>query len=402
MTSVVGPVPEHVDPSLVVDFDIYNPPGLAEDVHLAWFALTKGPPIVWTPRNGGHWIATRAEDIRRMQTDHVVFSYTGLTVPRSSTPSLPNEIDPPHHAPLRAVISPLFTPDTLRAAEARARELARELLDEVYPLGKCDFSRDFARHIPIAIFLMFVDLPLDDREMLLEFVEKRSRSPHAAERDAAKSHILEYIAEEVGKRRASPGNDFISRILHSQVQGRPLTDFEAQNMLATVLSGGLDTVASMMGFMMRYLALNPDQRRSLAADRSRIPAAVDELIRRHGVVNTARLVKTDTSLHGAFLKAGDQIVVPNSLVGLDPDQFDHSLEVDFDRKDSGKHAAFGNGPHRCPGANLSRLEIKLVLEEWLARIPEFEIDPDEPVVFGSGIINTVHSLPLRWSVAQPT
>ena len=389
-------VPDHVDPALIVDFDIYRPAALQQGLQEAWQVLTSAQPIVWSPHNGGHWIATRAEDIVMMQTDHERFSHRAFTIPRSSTPSLPIELDPPEHTPLRAIISPLFQPDVLRRADARGRQLANDLLDRLQPLGRCDFANDFARHLPIVIFLMLVDLPTDDREYLLGLADKRGRSPDAAERDRAKACIVAYIADAVAERREKPRDDFISRILQGRVDGRPLSDFEAENLLATVMSGGLDTVASMMSFVFLYLARHPEARATLRARPDLIVNAADELIRRHGLVATARLLTRDVDMHGAAMKAGEQIILPNSFVGLDATLFPDPWTVDIERKGAGRHAAFGNGPHRCPGANLARLEIRLVIEEWLARIPDFALDPDRSPAFGSGVVGTVNALPLVW------
>src|SRR5271163_4852403 len=104
------PRPAHVPPELVVDFDFYNIPGAAADAHLAWKRLQSGPRIFWTPRNGGHWVATQGADIKEIQLDWETFSYLAATIPRGSTPSIPVESDPPEHTAYRSVISPLFAP----------------------------------------------------------------------------------------------------------------------------------------------------------------------------------------------------------------------------------------------------------------------------------------------------
>jgi cytochrome P450 len=397
-TSHPAPVskPPHVPAELVVDFDIYHPPGGDRDVHRAWMTLQAGPPIVWTPRNGGHWIATRAVDLAEMQTNWQVFSYESINIPRNPTPSLPLECDPPLHTELRALISPLFAPATLMQAEKLARELASSLLQEIQPRGKCEFKHEFALHLPIVIFLRLMDLPLEGREYLLSLVEKRVRSSVAEERNAAKAGFIEYTRDAVATRLAHPGSDFISRILHGNVNGRKLTQFEAENLLATVLSGGLDTVASMMSFAMASLARQPALAQRLATDRGAIPRAVDELIRRHGLSNTARIIPRDTDYKGVHFKKGEHVVVPTALIGLDPEAFPNPLEIDIDRAHLSKHGSFGAGVHRCPGANLGRLEIRVVLEEWLTRIPQFRISPEKPLITASGLVSTLHELHLEW------
>jgi cytochrome P450 len=255
-----------------------------------------------------------------------------------------------------------------------------------------------ATHLPIVIFLRLVDLPLEGREYLLGLAEKRTRSAVAEERNAAKAGLIEYLRDAVTSRRANPGTDFISRILQGKVDGRSLTQFEIENLLATLLSGGLDTVASMMSFALACLAREPAVAERLAADRGAIPRAVDEIIRRHGLSNTARLIARDADYKGVHFKKGEQVVVPSALIGLDPALFPNPLEVDIDRPNVNRHGTFGSGIHRCPGANLGRLEIRVVLEEWLSRIPRFHLAPGKPIVMASGLVSTVHELHLEWDV----
>jgi cytochrome P450 len=395
------PRPLDVPAELVVDFDFYNIPGAREDAHLAWKRLQSGPRIFWTPRNGGHWVATRGEDIKELQTNWEVFSYRAATIPRGSTAALPVECDPPKHTAYRSMISPLFAPATLKGAEAVARPLAVQLIEELKPRGRCEFRSEFALELPITVFLHLVDLPLESRHVLLPLAETRFRSPDAAKRDAAKAGILDFLQETIAARRVKPGNDFISRLLHSNVRvgERSITEQELQDNLASVMSGGLDTVAAAMGFAMRFLAANAGHRHQLVKERSLIPKAVDELMRRHGIAGTARLVTRDMVFRGVELHANEQILNPNLLYGLDEEIFPNPLEVDFQRPNAASHAAFGNGPHRCPGSNLARLELRILLEEWLRHIPDFRLDPDHPPVMRTGLANVIEELPLLWDVA---
>lgn len=388
--------PAHIPAALEVDFDFYNPPGDHRDIMDGWMGLQEGPPLVWTGRNGGHWIATRGEELVQIQTDHDRFSYRSINIPANPTPSLPLECDPPRHTGLRAVISPLFAPDTLRKGEATARELAVALIEKFRDKGGCEFQDEFARHLPIAVFLKLVDLPLDDREYLLSLAEKRMRSPIAEERNSAKAGLIAYMADAIAERREHPREDFISRIIHSKIDGQPLNNDDMLNLLATTLSGGLDTVASMMGFAMLRLAERPDLQERLQNEPQIITKAVDEIIRRHGLSNITRIATRDMEFAGAPLREGDAIVTPSLLIGVDPARFPNPTVLDFDRPAGVTHGTFGNGIHRCPGANLGRLELRIMLQEWLPRIPRWRLDPDNPPLTGSGLVNTVHHMHLVW------
>lgn len=388
--------PAHVPADCVVDFDMYAPEGMGDDVHAAWKRLQGGPRFIWTPRNGGHWIATRGEDIARMMEEWEIFSYQAITIPQNPSPALPLETDPPRHGPLRAIISPLFAPATLKGAEAQARALAQRLIADLVPKGACEFMNDVARQVPIAVFLNLVDMPFDDREMLLSLAEVRVHSADPNAREQAKRTLLAYMKGVIDARRKNRGDDFISAVVHGKVDGKSLPDEDLQNMLSTVMFGGLHTIASASGFFMRFLATHPEHRAQLVADPSRIPTAVNELLRRHGVSNTSRLIAQDVTYHGVEFRKGERMTLPGSLVGLDDTLFPDALSVDFQRPNAGQHAAFGHGPHRCPGANLGRLELRIILEEWLARVPEFAVSKTEPVVVASGSVFGMSRLPLVW------
>jgi cytochrome P450 len=157
--------PPHVPPALVVDFDFMRPGPEGGDPFEAWMQLHGLPPLVWTPRNGGHWLATRGEDIPVILKDHGRFSSRRVFIGLNDRPrGVPLEYDPPEHGPLRNVLIPAFTPKAVAVWSAEARRLSIELIEGFKPDGGCDFIRDFAQQLPMIIFLKIVDLPLDDRQ----------------------------------------------------------------------------------------------------------------------------------------------------------------------------------------------------------------------------------------------
>ncbi|MCP3710494.1 cytochrome P450 [Paraburkholderia sp. CNPSo 3274] len=391
-------VPDHVPQELVVDFDYMNPPGAQDDVHLAWKSLHAGPDIVWSPYYGGHWIATRGEDIEAMQKDHTRFSHQSVNIPPLNESRLvPLELDPPEHTAYRNLITPAFLPQAIASLESDVRSLAIELIEKIAPRGECEFVSEFSKILPIVIFLRLADLPLSDREQLLEWAEWAVRG-NLEERIESQHRLGGYIASWVEKRKAEAGGDLVSLIVNAQIDGKPISPERMFGMFIVVLFGGLDTVASMMGFIARFLAENPAHRQQLIENPELMVSSVDELIRRFGVANTARLITQDMEYKGIQFKKGDQIQLPNSLFGLDDRKFGNPLAVDLTRKPV-MHAAFGNGPHRCPGSFLARTEIKVFLQEWLKRIPDFRIRENDKPRCGSGSVNGMLYLPLAWDVA---
>ena len=398
-----APVPAHVPPELVFDFDIYNPPGAESDFHLALKRLhdEKYPDIFWSTANGGHWVAIRGEEIHKFLGDYQHFSSRQLTVPKSSAPPIPLYpifADPPEHGLYRSLLNPSFSPKAVAALEGRARTLAIRLIEDLQPRGSCDFVTDFAQHLPIEVFMSIVDVPTSDRQDLLEWADGMVRPKNPGDVHTTIAKIFQYAAGKIAARRANPGDDLISKLTRAEVKGRLLTDPEITGMVSLVLIGGMDTVVTALSFAALFLARSPSHRRQLVDDPKLIPKAVDELLRRFPIVNQGRCVARDWDYKGVPFKEGDMILLPTTLHGLDERVFPNPLQVDFNRP-TPLHSTFGNGAHRCPGSNLGRTELKVFLEEWLKRIPEFHLQPGGKIAMRSGVNGTVYGLPLAWDRA---
>jgi cytochrome P450 len=395
-------IPAHIPPERVFDFDFFNLPGAEEDIHLAWKRVQDAAPdLFWTPRNGGHWVATRAEDIDVMQLDHARFSHAEFSLPRhdSPFPPLPLNLDPPAHTPFRALITPAFAPRAVQNLSIKAREVAIELIEEIAPRGECEFVGDFAKVLPIVVFLGIVDLPEGDRLTLLPWADIAVRSNDPVAKLQANRSMAEYLSEWIEKRTRSPGNDLVSKIAHAQLDGRPLTPPEVFGLCLLILVGGLDTVAGMLAFSARCLAQQPHLRRELIDNSDIMPVAIEELMRRHGLPNTFRLITSDFEYKGVPFKKGEMVQLPKVLYNLDERRIPDPLTVDFHRPTPIPNATFGNGPHKCPGANLARTEIRIFLEEWLKRIPNFRIKPGSRNPTAGGMVNGILQLHLEWDVA---
>lgn len=400
MAHKIDTIPDNVPPELVVDFDFFDLAGKAEDIQLAWSVLHDGPDIVWTPHNGGHWIATRAADFDVMQVDHEHFSHHHYNLPKNEVDpnSLPLGLDPPRHTAYRRLLTPHFMPKAVKALEGIARDTAKQLVAEIAPRGRCEFIEDFAKVLPINVFLGMVDLPLSDRDMLLPWAEAIVRSNNIEERAACHANMMNYLSQYVDDRMAEPRDDLISMIGASEVEGQAITRDAVLRMSTLLLFGGLDTVASQLGFITHYLAQHPEQRAELIANPSLRQNACEELIRRFGLPNTARELVMDYDYKGIQFRKGDMIQMPKCLYGLDDRVNSDPMTVDFHRKPSTiKHSAFGQGPHTCPGAVLARREIMVFFDEWLTAIPDFHLDPDKPVGMASGPVNGVTELHLVWA-----
>jgi len=391
-------VPAHVPPERVRDIDLYDLPGASEDVHLAWKRVQdQNPDIFYTPRYGGYWVVTRAELLNEIWPDHERFSSRSIAIPRieGAPAQLPIEADPPTHQYFRAPVSVALSPKAVRTLTDRARALAIELIERLLPKGQCEFVRDFAAHLPMEIFLSIVNLPASDREWLIARAEIMTRGGKVEAKQQALGEIFGYLERWLAERAQHPAEDLLSRILQIRVGDRTITHEEALSECALVLFGGLDTVAGTMSFIARFLALHPEQRRRLAREPELIPHAIEELLRRHSIPTISRVLTRDVTLDGVTMKAGDLVQLTTVFHGLDERAWPNPLEVDFNR-DIHEHMAFGRGVHKCPGANLARAEIRVFLEEWLKRIPEFSIATDDHAVTATGAVAGVLHLPLVW------
>jgi cytochrome P450 len=383
---------------LVADVDIFDLDGFQNDVQLAWRRLQQTyPDIFWTPKNGGHWIATRAADIRYIQSEHQFFSNSQIFIPATQLPSklVPLNLDPPEHGPFRAILAPAFAPSALDVLERQARTIAIELIESLRPEGECEFVRDFAERLPIIVFLNMMDLPLEDREYLLGLSRQNVAPSTPEQRVEAHKLLGAYISSRLEERKNKQGADLLSRIISARVGDRAIRPDEALSMSTLLLFGGLDTVASLMSFTMCFFATHPKHRRELNRNSALRPAAVEEMIRRHGISNSVRIVRREHEYKGVPFCQGDLISLPTSLAGLDEREVEEPLVVDFHRKRS-RHAAFGHGPHICPGSMLARRELGVLLEEWLYRIPDFELKSGSRPVFRAARLNGVSELRLQW------
>ena len=395
--------PSHVPDHLVVDFDVYDPGAPGEDFHAAWvrFQREAKGPLVWSPRHGGHWIATRGQDILAIHNDTARFSSAANTVPQATSraPLGAIVLDPPEHQAFRRFLDAGLSPRVVRTREPEIRALTIDLIEGFKAQGGCEFIGAFADILPLTVFLNLVDVPLADRRKLAGWASQVTRVTDVAVRDAASRSLRDYLRPLIAERRARPGEDMLSLIARADIDGRPITDTEAVGACTHLMIAGLDTVSSLLGFVMRFLATHPEQRRALAAEPRRIPTAVKELVRRFPLVVMSREVRSDFEIHGVRIMAGDMITIPSMLYNLDPDEYADPLAVDWDRPVL-TTCTFGAGPHRCAGATLGLREVAIALEEWLARIPDFRIEENAAITVCGGIVATLDRLPLTWDVTS--
>ena len=393
-------IPGHVPPRLIVDYDTFHVDAPDGDFAAAMVRLRDSgvPALFWTQRNGGHWVATKAEHVRHILEEAETFSSRAMRVPKAANPAvpiIPLMIDPPDHAYYRRLLSRAMTPGAVKLLADRARILSIGLIEELEPRGACEFVADFAQQMPITIFMGMLDLPAQDRPVIMAIVDRIIRPDVPQTRHRGFADLADYTMAKVRERRAAPGDDLVSDLARASIDGRTLHDDEIQGLMSVLMLAGLDTVASMLTFITRFLALNPAHRAELRARPGNMTQAIEEFLRRMAMVNLTREVARDTVLGAVQLRQGDLIVAPTALCNFPEDGGDW-LAVDFDRPRI-LHATFGAGAHYCMGSSLARAEIRIFLEEWLARIPDFAIAEEAVLEVKVGAAAMMPALPLVWT-----
>jgi cytochrome P450 len=385
-----------------VDFDLHEQRSGMTPVHEWWLELRgrTESPLVWTPRNGGHWIALQPDHILEILSDSDHFSSRSVQVPRGDREGvrgfIPVTLDPPQHGAYRAILNPLLAPQPVRAQEEVVRGIARALAVELKNKGSCEFMGEFARKIPSAVILSMANLPLADCELLVDLNESLVRPQGSRDHDTALKQFEDYFRPVIERRRGGSGSDAITAIANGRVDGQLVNDEDAVGLVKQFIGAGLDSTASMMGFMILFLARNPSDRRLLSENSKFMAAGVREMLRRFAFVSLGRIVRKDRVFHGFELRAEDVILAPTALVSSDTGMFSRSLAADISRP-HGPQGTFGDGRHRCPGAGLARTELSIAVEAWLDHIPDFDIDA-ESLTFKNGLVPSLAALPLRWRV----
>jgi cytochrome P450 len=405
-TSRVGieTVPSHVPAELVVPYDMLRVSGPKDDPFAVMRRFREAGRVLYTPVHfsnaNGAWVLTRAEDIRAALQNPGLFSSKGVSgfsrLLGESWDMIPLELDPPDHTKFRALLNPLFAPNKIAKMQEGVRESCIALIDALMKKPECEFMRDFGRPFPVLIFLQLLGLPAADFHQVLEWEDLLLQGKTMEVRVAAAAGIRDYLRDLAQARREHPVDDLISFVVQAEIDGKPLTDDEILGICYLLFVGGLDTVASSLGFYFKYLAENPEKQRALRENNALIPDAVEELLRVHSVVMVSRFVTADTEFAGVAMKKGDCIAIYMTFASFDPEEIDQPEMVEFARSPN-RHVAFSFGPHRCIGSHLARRELVIAIEEWVNRVPSFEIKPGADVRMHGGVVFGVDQLPLTWS-----
>lgn len=384
------------------DFD-HTDPGWVADPYPIWDDLRRRCPVAHSDRYGGVWLPTRYDDVAEIALDPELFSSRAVIVSNRKPPVEmapvgavpPISSDPPYHHEARKLLQPAFSPGSVKAYEPATTAFCHELIDGFGDRSVIDAAAEYAQHIPMRVIADMLGLPREDGERFARFVHnalEEVNSPTEA-RIAGFQELFGYLRTQVEEHLIHPRQDLISFLIDAHTSDGHTDLPRVAGSIALLLIAGIDTTWSAIGASLWHLATHPDDRRALAADPSLMVPAVEELLRVYAPVTMARLVTRDVDWHGCPMRADDWILLSFPAANRDPEQFDQAAEVVLDRPNN-RHAAFGIGAHRCLGAHLARMEIRVALGAWLSRIPDFTLADLDAVRWSGGQIRGPRALPI--------
>ncbi|ADP81343.1 cytochrome P450 [Pseudofrankia inefficax] len=365
-------------------------PGLFErpDYFEILARLRREAPVARTP--DGLWAVTRYEDIRMISREpHRFCSGRGVLVndPIRVHGAVNDEtsllhIDPPHHSRYRGVANRQFTPRAVGRLEERIRVITREVLEAADPRGEIDLVGEIAAPIPVRVIAELLGIDAADlatfrrwSDAVIEVIDHPT-----AEVYAESGELLTYLMRLADQRRSEPRDDLVSRLWQAQYQGEPLSHEQVRMFGLTLLVAGNETTRHLLSGTLAALAAHPEQRAALVREPDRIPAAVEECLRWTTPIQAfGRTATEDLTLHGQQIAAGDFLVLLYASGNRDELVFGPTADRFDVARAPGPNISFGFGEHLCLGASLARLEARVVLEELLARFPNFVTGPPIPV-----------------------
>jgi cytochrome P450 len=389
------------------DFDHTDPEWVANPFPI-WDGLREQCPVAHTDRYGGTWLPVRNEDIAAVAYDTEHFTSRSVIVSelRPDENDLPAPIgvappitsDPPFHADARRMLLPAFGPKAVAGYEQFTRDLCNELLDEIAGKDDIDAAVDYARHIPVRVIVKMLGFPQEDADIFREFIHLviEAVDLSAEEREARfeASQIDEYLDARIEEHLQEPRDDLTTFLLEAELDGNKLHPDHVRGTIILLMIAGIDTTWSAIGASLWHLAQNADDRRRLASEPELMTTAVEELLRAYAPVTMARMVAEDFEFQGCPFKKDDWVLLPFPSANRDPEAFPDADKVVLDRAVN-RHSAFGLGIHRCLGSNLARMELRVALEEWIARYPDFELSDPSRVTWSAGQVRGPRTVPVR-------
>ena len=408
----------------LAQIDVASPRVYAQGVpHDLLAALRRHDPVHWHPwpgTRGGFWLLTKHADVFAVSKDPRRFSsQVGHIALEDREPDALEarrsmiETDPPEHTRLRKLVSYAFTRPQVEAYEGYTRQIIGELLDAAIAQAEFDWVTEISEPVPVTVLISILGLPREDVPMLIELTSEMAAATDEDYRPdpvkyptdvdprllpfgtPAAQMVFDYGRAIGAERRAHPREDLVSRLVHAEVDGEHLDDTEYTNFFQLFIFAGNETTRTGISQGIKALIEHPDQFERLAADPTLVPTAVEEILRFGSpLIYFRRTATEDIEIRGVPIRSGDRVALWYLSANYDEEVFEDPMRFDVARRPN-PHTTFGRGgPHHCLGAFLARLELRVLLEEMLARDVRFELT-GPPVRLSSNFVNGFKSLPVR-------
>ena len=375
--------PGELDLSIAAEFDDGFP-------HPYFKMLRAEAPLCWHPeRNGpGHWVVTRYEDLKHVSRNPLIFSSAlGGTTVRDMPPenlersrAIMLNMDPPQHQKYRRLVGRGFTPRMIQQLGAHIREVAIQVIDRVAPRGECEFVSEIAAPLPMQVICEMMGVPEEDRagvyelsNRLIGFDDPEYQRSHD-DGITASIEMFMYASKLSERVKREPADDIVTTLVSADVDGEKLSDLDFNSFFLLLAVAGNETTRTATSQGIRLLANHRDQRERLLRDPALIPTAIEEIVRyTPPVMHFRRTATEDTELRGMKIRAGEKVTMWYPSVNRDEDVFPNADTFDVGRTPN-EHLGFGIGEHFCLGASLARLELVIIFEELLRRLPDITLD----------------------------
>ena len=360
-------------------------------------------PVMHSSEFGGFWALTKYDDIAAAAHDHEHFTTTdGPTIPSFGRPyaSKPLTSDPPEHGKFRRILQPFFTPAAVQAMEPLVREIVTDRIAALAGRNEADFMLELGYPVPAEVMAATLGV---GREVAPDISLMNQKTQHAAVTGdiegtrEVQGRIIAFLTREIDARRDEPKGDLLSTIVHSEVDGEPVTDDIRFGMATMLIVAGTDTTVSGITNTLALLAGFPaEYRQGLVDDRAKLLAFINESLRYDApVLGLARTVREPICMRGVDLQPGERVLLLWGSGNRDADRFADPDTFDPERTET-SNLTFGYGRHRCIGDHLAKLEIRVVVEEVLKNMPNFRLASDDPLPVRTDLEHGPRSLPVVW------
>jgi len=373
----------------------YSTLPMSADRGVGWKTLRDAGPVVFM---NGHYYITRREDVLAALRNSQVFSARlALQPPGSPLPVVPLAFDPPEHTRYRKILQPYFSPQGLSKSRPVLQRHAAEMIAELAARGHCEAMADFAKRYPFQVFMDLYGFPMEDLDQIIAWKDTIiADKPYMPVEDLQQGQkLLQYLMDAIEQRRRSPGADMLSEVMTGEGE---FSDLELLGMSHLLILAGLDTVAAAIGFCLFELARRPDLREELRGNPRQIRVFIEEIVRLQPSAPVAPRVTTEfVTIGGMTLPPGTPVRLCMAAVNRDGSDEVSTDELVMDGKVH-RHWGFGGGPHRCLGSHLARIELTIVVAEWLKQIPDFDVPSGyQPDIKFPSKTFALKALPLSWA-----